>query len=141
MPNDTDALKVVGAAILRGGTCLVTQRGPDGGSAAGQWEFPGGKVEPGEDPRAALEREVREELSLEIETGAWLGRGEHPDGERMIALDVYAATVVAGTLRLTEHRRHGWFRAEEIDGLDWAAADRPVLPALKRLLSSRKPSA
>ena len=139
MPSDTDAMKVVGAAILRDATCLVTQRGADGGAAAEKWEFPGGKVEPGEDPRAALEREVLEELDLEIETGAWLGRGEHRDGERTIALDVYAASIVAGTLHLREHRRHGWFRAEEIDGLDWAAADRPVLPALKRLLSSGRP--
>ena len=139
MPSDSQVLHVVGAAILRGPTCLVTQRGRDGGGAAFKWEFPGGKVEPGEEPRAALVREIREELCLEIELGAWLGRGEHRDGRRAIDLDVFAATIVSGTLRLREHRRHGWFRAEEIDALDWAAADRPVLPVLKRFLSSSQP--
>ena len=138
MPSDNQILHVVGAAILRGPTCLVTQRGADGGSAAEKWEFPGGKVEPGEDPRAALVREIAEELGLEIEAGAWLGRGEHRDAGLTIVLDVFAATVAAGTLHLTEHRRHGWLRAEEIDALDWAAADQPVLPAVKRLLFSRQ---
>ena len=109
MSSDRHTLHVVGAAILRGPTCLVTQRGADGGSAALKWEFPGGKVEPGEDPRAALVREIAEELSLEIEAGVWLGRGEHSDAGRTIVLDVFAATVTAGTLRLNEHRRHGWF--------------------------------
>lgn len=99
-----------------------------------RWEFPGGKVEPGEDPREALRREIQEELHLEIEVGALLGHGESVVGGRRIALDVYAATLLAGEVRLVEHQDWGWFTAAEIDGLDWAEADRPVLPALKDLL-------
>ncbi len=130
-------IKVVGAAVLDQGACLVTQRGPDAASEALKWEFPGGKVEAGEARRSALEREIREELAVEIEVGSWFGRGEHAGDERIIELDVYTARIVAGEIRLAEHCRCGWFRAEEIDALDWAAADRPILPALKRLLSRR----
>ncbi len=133
--NTKVKVRVVGAALLAGGTCLVTQRGPGAASEALKWEFPGGKVEAGEAPRCALEREIREELAVEIEIGSWLGRGEHASGAVAIELDVYTARIVSGEIRLTEHCRCGWFRREEIDALDWAAADRPVLPALKRQLS------
>ncbi len=130
-------LEVVGAAILKDGACLVTQRGPLAASEALKWEFPGGKVEAEEAPRAALVREIREELAVEIEVGAWLGRGEHRGDAGTIGLDVYTARIVSGEIHLAEHYRCGWFRAEEIDTLDWAAADRPILPALKQVLSRR----
>lgn len=135
MPIEPSILRVVGAAILEDGACLVTQRAPTAASEALKWEFPGGKVEPGESPRAALRREIREELHLEIEVGSWLGRGEHLDAERVLELDVYTARIVSGEILLAEHHRYGWYRGDEIDALDWAAADRPVLPALKGLLA------
>lgn len=124
---------MVGAAILQGQTCLVAQRSAEM-SAPLKWEFPGGKPEPGEDPRAALVREIREELELEIEVLDWLGSGTSGDDGRRIELDVYTATVVSGRVRLAEHLRYGWFEAHEIDGLDWADADRPVLETLKQRL-------
>lgn len=124
---------MVGAAILQGETCLVAQRGADMSTPL-KWEFPGGKLEPGEDPRQALVREIREELALEIEVGDWLGRGESVAGPRRIELDVFTAAVVSGEVRLAEHRDFGWFRAHEIDALDWAAADVPVLGKLKERL-------
>ena len=73
MQRDSSLL-VVGAAIARGKKCLVTQRGP-GMSLAGKWEFPGGKVESNESPRAALAREIVEELGLRISVGELLGTG------------------------------------------------------------------
>ena len=101
------------------------------------WEFPGGKVEPGEQPRAALEREIREELHLDVEIGSWLGRGTHRDGHLVIGLDVYLATITGGEICLTEHRRCGWFSAQQLGDLAWAPADRPVLPALAAFLRGR----
>jgi 8-oxo-dGTP diphosphatase len=119
-------LHVVGAAITRGGACLVAQRGPRM-SLAGKWEFPGGKVEAGESPQAALAREIAEELGLEIAVGPLLGGGTATVGSRVIRLDVYAATVTAGTVSLREHAQLAWATADELPGFDWAEADLPCL--------------
>ena len=99
-----------------------------------KWEFPGGKPEPGEGPRQALAREIYEELAVEIEVGEWLGRGESVAGERRVELDVFVARILSGEVRLAEHQAYGWFGVDEIDALDWAAADVPVLEKLKRRL-------
>ncbi len=88
-------LHVVGAAILgAGGRCLAARRAAHV-PHPGCWEFPGGKVEPGEDPRRALEREIAEELGLAIVAGDFLGRGEAPiSGGRTVLLDVYLAELL-----------------------------------------------
>jgi 8-oxo-dGTP diphosphatase len=127
------ALHVVGAAIVEDGRVFLARRGP-GMSMPGKWEFPGGKVEPGEEPRAALAREVAEELGVEIEVLDLLGRGESVHDGRRIELDVWRARRVAGEPALGEHDRAGWFAAAEIFALDWPAADLPILPALARAL-------
>jgi len=126
---------VVGAAIVEGGRCLVARRGP-GMALAGYWEFPGGKVEAGESPEVALVREIREEMGLEIEVGAWRGRGEAVVGSRRIVLDVYLATRIGGEPRLSEHSEMRWIGADEVEGLDWAEADRPILAGLRRTLET-----
>ena len=126
-------LEVVGAALVERGRVLLTRRSARM-SMPGKWEFPGGKLEPGESARAALERECREELGLEVEVGARIGRGTAPHAGRRIVLEVYAATRLAGELRLHEHEEHGWFGPDELGGLDWPEADLPILPALERRL-------
>jgi 8-oxo-dGTP diphosphatase len=123
-------LHVVGAAILDAGRCLVAQRGP-GMSLPGKWEFPGGKVERGEDPRAALARELREELGIETSIESLLGTGHDAAGELAVRLDVYLARLTGGQLRLLEHSATRWLAAAELDELDWADADRPLLPLLR----------
>jgi 8-oxo-dGTP diphosphatase len=136
--HEPEIVRVVGAAILRRGECLVTQRSRRMAEPL-KWEFPGGKIEDGESPRAALAREIREELDLVIDVGRSLGSGAHDGGVRRIELEVFAAEIVSGEIRLREHRDYGWFGAADVARLDWAAADRPVLPALVRLLERRAP--
>jgi 8-oxo-dGTP diphosphatase len=125
-------LHVVGAAIIQDQKCLVAQRGPTM-SLAGKWEFPGGKVEPGEEPEVALVREIEEELGLQISVGALLGSGSAKVGSRVVQLDVYAATVVSGTLALHEHAQVSWATRDKLSHFDWAEADIPCVPYVQKL--------
>lgn len=120
-----DRQVVVGVAVIRDGRVLAALRaGVDGG-----WEFPGGKVEPGETEQAAGARELREELGLEVELGESLGV-EVPIGEKYL-LRVYAAELVAGEPVLHEHSATRWVGAAELGRLDWLPADRPFLVILR----------
>ena len=126
-------LDVVGAALIEDGRVLLTRRSARM-SMPGKWEFPGGKIEPGESAAAALARECREELGLELEIGARIGRGTaHHDGRRIV-LRVYRARRLGGELALVEHEEHGWFGPDELAALDWPEADLPILPSLERAL-------
>ncbi len=136
--SSTD-IHVVGAAIFRGGKCLITRRSARMSHAL-KWEFPGGKIESGETPEEALRRELMEELGLEIEVGTFLGRGEGRLGDRRIVLDVYEARWIDGALTLSEHHEYGWFGPDEIFDLDWPEADFPILPAIRDRLLATSPS-
>lgn len=122
-------LHVVGAAILDGARCLATRRSA-AMSMPLKWEFPGGKVEPGEAPAAALAREIAEELELVIEVDRHLATGFGTSGTRTVRLEVYLARCTGGDLVLHEHDEAGWFTADELARLDWAAADLPAVEAL-----------
>jgi 8-oxo-dGTP diphosphatase len=104
-----------------------------------KWEFPGGKVEPGEAPRDALRRELAEELGIEVEVGELLGRGAGEAGGREILLEVYGGRWVGGEIELREHHELGWFLPEELDGLDWPPADLPIVPAVKAFVGRGGP--
>ena len=127
MSNHETTLHVVGAAIVQGQKCLVTQRGP-AMTLAGKWEFPGGKVEPGESASAALAREISEELNLTIAVGQLLGTGRAMVGPKEITLDVYGAVITSGSLVLREHSQALWVEADALAAFDWADADVPSVP-------------
>jgi len=119
---------VVGAAIVRSGTILTARRlWPE--AAAGRWEFPGGKVEPGESAEAALEREIREELGCDVELTGWLD-GAAAIGERH-ELRVATARLVAGEPTPHEHDLVRWLAPDELDDVDWLEPDRPFLAELR----------
>lgn len=119
---------VVGAAILHRRAVLAARR-TSPPSAAGRWEFPGGKVEPGETADAALVREVREELGCAIEVTGWLpGAADVGDRHRLV---VATARLLSGRPRPTEHDEVRWLGADDLDAVDWLEPDRPFLPHLR----------
>ena len=129
-------ISVVGAAIIDPPYVLAFRRGP-ALSMAGKWEFPGGKLEHGESPRDALARELREELQLTLPLGESLGIGTAQiSQETRVELEVFVAhgTYQAVSFVLTDHDRALWLHADELRGIDWAAADIPVLKELERRL-------
>ena len=127
---------VVGAAIIDGrppaARVLAAQRSepPD---LAGLWEFPGGKVEPGESEVDALVRECREELGLDLAVGARIGPDTPIVGGAFL-LRVWTARATAGRLRLLEHRAVRWLVADEMHAVPWIPADLPVVGEVARLL-------
>jgi 8-oxo-dGTP diphosphatase len=98
------------------------------------WEFPGGKVESGETDEQALVRELREELGIEVTVGDRLG-GDLKIGETAV-LRVYACRLVSGELTLVDHDEHRWLTADELDDVPWIPVDLPLIPELRRILSS-----
>jgi 8-oxo-dGTP diphosphatase len=127
------AIRVVAAVVRRGDAILVTRR-PDRPGRPGQWEFPGGKVEPGEPEEAALAREIREELGCGLDVGPLLLRHRHryPDLEVELAfyvcrLPADATPAPLGVAEMT------WARVGTLAGYDFLEADRAVLGALETL--------
>jgi|SRR5215472_8816212 len=106
---------VAAGVLIEGGRVLLTQR-KEGGHLAGLWEFPGGKVEPGEDPRHALERELREELGIEVDVGEILDVTFHryEEADKAVLLLFYEARRRPGSPEPL---------ALDVAALEWAAAD------------------
>ena len=129
MQAGPEPLRVVGAAIVAGGRCLAARRS-EAMALPLLWEFPGGKVEPGESPPEALRREIREELGVEVEVLERLGTGRAPHGEREIELEVFLCRLVRGEPHPHEHDLVRWLGPEELHGLAWAPADLPLLAPL-----------
>ena len=93
---------------------------------------PGGKVEPGESPRQALVREIREELEAEIAVGDLLATVEYDYPAFHLHMDCFFATVAEGDLVLKEHEAARWLLPEELDSVPWLPADRSVIPLLSK---------
>lgn len=120
---------VVAAAIERNGRYLVARRTRPS-EVAGRWEFPGGKVEPGETETQALAREIREELGVEIAVGARIP-GEWPlHGD--LVLHLYAASIVDGEpMPLEQHDEIRWVTIAEFDSVDWLPSDVDAVRSLR----------
>lgn len=123
---------VVAAAIVRGGRVLAARRSTPP-ELAGRWELPGGKAEPGEPPKDALEREIAEELGCEIEVTTWL-QGAAPIGETH-ELRAALCRLVRGEPDPTEHDETRWLAQHELDDLDWLEPDRPFLAQIRQHLA------
>lgn len=106
---------------------VLACRRPAGGHLGGMWEFPGGKVEAGETPEAALVRELREELAVDVEVGEALVPVEWDYGRGPIRLIPFRCRIVRGELVLVEHTECRWCGPADAADLIWAPADLPVL--------------
>ena len=125
--------RVVGAAIVHDG-CVLAARRTAPAAAAGRWEFPGGKVEPGEEPATALVREVAEELGCRVEVTGWLP-GAAPIGDDH-ELAVATCVLREGVPTPVEHDATRWLSADQLDDVDWLEPDRPFLPPLLTVLEA-----
>ncbi|WP_197717372.1 (deoxy)nucleoside triphosphate pyrophosphohydrolase [Glycomyces terrestris] len=125
---------VVGAAILDGRAVLAAARAypPE---LAGLWEFPGGKLEPGETEAEALRRECREELGVEIEVGERV-TGDLATGGGRFLLRVYYAAVARGEPHAKEHAELRWLLPGELDSVPWLPGNRPAVDALREALDA-----
>ncbi len=129
--------EVVGVALLQGGRVLAARRTTPA-ELAGLWEFPGGKVEPGEDPAEAAVRETTEELGCSISVTGWLDArsvvSTRADGAGGLVLRVATARLDDGDPVPTEHDAVRWLGPAELEDVAWVEADRPFLAPLRALL-------
>jgi len=117
-------INVVAAVLSDGERFLVTRR------KSGRWEFPGGKVEPGEGLAEALVRELKEELAIEVRVGQRLALVEHAYPDRRVILHALACRLIRGRPRAVGVQEARWLRVEEMAGLDFLEADYAIIKEL-----------
>ena len=122
-------MEVVAAVILdEQGRLLATQRGY--GTWKDWWEFPGGKIEKGETPQEALQREIKEELNASVEVGKLLRTIEYDYPDFHLTMHCYQCRL-KGSVTLIEHEDAKWLRAEELNSVRWLPADVEIIEYLK----------
>lgn len=125
-------IEVVAAIIHHEGRVLATQRGY--GDFKNGWEFPGGKMEPGETAEAAIVREIREELAVEIQPERLVTTVECDYPKFHLTMHCFLCRVISGDIQLLEHEASRWLSKEELGDVDWLPADIEAVETLKLLL-------
>lgn len=123
-------IRVVAAVIRKGNRIFATQRGY--GEFKDGWEFPGGKIEPGETPQEALVREIREELETEIRVGDLIDTIEYDYPAFHLSMDCFWCEIVEGSLELKEHEAAKWLDRESLYTVDWLSADVGLVEKIKQ---------
>ena len=123
-------MKLVIAAILRRGDAVLLTRRAPGEKVAGFWEFPGGKVDPGETPEVSLARELFEELSLVCAIGLKVAESEYQYAHGAFIIQAYEAVIESGTLALSVHDRAEWVEISDLLSYQLAPADVPIARVL-----------
>ena len=129
---------VSGAIILRTNPetnrkeIFATQRGY--GDYKDGWEFPGGKLEPGETPQQCIEREIREELATEVRADRILGTIDYDYPTFHLTMHCILCTIVSGELKLLEHEAARWLTKETLRSVDWLPADLLILDKVEEIL-------
>lgn len=125
-------IQVVAALIVHDGRIFATQRGY--GDWKGYWEFPGGKVEPGETPEDALTREIREELATEIRVERYVTTIEWDYPAFHLSMRCYLCSVLSGSLTLLEHEAAAWLDCDHLHDVKWLPADETIISDIEKLL-------
>ena len=127
-------IKVVAAIICndmeRKNRIFATARGY--GDLKGGWEFPGGKVEPGETPQQALKREIMEELSTEIKVGELIDTIEYDYPTFHLSMDCFWAEVITGQLELKEAEAAKWLTKDQLESVAWLPADITLIDKIRQ---------
>lgn len=123
---------VAAAIIKKGGKILATQKGY--GEFKGGWEFPGGKIEQGETPQQALQREIREELDAEVRVGSLFETVEHDYPSFHLSMQCFWCELASGEFVLKEHTAAKWLTAETILDVDWLPADIELVKKIQEAL-------
>ena len=124
-------IEVVAAVIYKDGAYFTTQRGY--GEFEGMWEFPGGKIEPGESRDVALKREIQEELGVDIAIENLLCTTEYDYPSFHLTMHCYICSIEAGEIVLREHKSARWLRPAELGSVEWLPADKDVISQLNNL--------
>ena len=124
-------IEVVAAILHRDGAYFATQRGY--GEFEGMWEFPGGKIEPGESREVALKREIQEELGVDIAIENLLYTTEYDYPSFHLTMHCYLCSIASGEIELREHKSARWSRPEELGSVEWLPADKDVISRLNNL--------
>lgn len=124
------SIHVVGAVIFHEGRLFATQRGY--GDWKGYWEFPGGKIEPGESPQEALSRELREELDIGVSVSSFLCSVEYDYPSFHLSMQCFRCQITSGKPKLLEHEAARWLSREELLAVGWLPADLLILPEIEK---------
>ena len=126
---DKKTIRVTAAVIRSGERIFAAQRGY--GAYKDGWEFPGGKIEPGETPQQALSREIREELDTEIRVGKHIDTIEYDYPEFHLSMECFWCSIERGHLTLLEAEDSRWLTREELYSVDWPPADLALLDQIQ----------
>ncbi len=122
-------IRVVAAVIRDGDKIFATARGY--GEFKGGWEFPGGKIEPGETPQEALKREIWEELATEIKVGELIQTVEYDYPNFHLSMDCFWCEIVSGILELKEAEAAKWLTKDTLDSVAWLPADQGLVEIIR----------
>lgn len=129
-------IEVVAAVIFDSNNRIFVARRNHTKSLPGKWEFPGGKIEPGESKQEALERELFEEFGIVTRTREFIGSNRHSYGSFEINLFAYRAELTGGSFGFTDHDKTEWARLEDLPKYDLAEADIPLVHAIREFLNN-----